>query len=151
MKARIRRGHKSVGRDHRFFTWDTPHIDENLLDTLFDCEKAFKQEGVIRYKCVAHGFGLLTEDGKGYGNGAVFVDEGGLIPLKKSDSEDPFWIVWNDRRDSANFPTCKHPTFKEASDEAARLANKHPGTKFYVLMATQRVCSHTVVEKDTVG
>lgn len=44
-----------------------------------------------------------------------------------------FWLVWCPQRD---VPTHRHDSFLDAQKEAMRLAEKHPGNTFYVLVAT---------------
>jgi hypothetical protein len=41
-----------------------------------------------------------------------------------------FWMVWNPAHGN---PTCKHPTFEQAREEARRLSHRHPGNDFFVL------------------
>jgi hypothetical protein len=53
--------------------------------------------------------------------------------LQKVVNAKVFWMVW---REEGNSPTCRHFTKEAAILESKRLAEKHPGVKFYVLMAT---------------
>ncbi|MDE2469412.1 MAG: hypothetical protein KGL35_11865 [Bradyrhizobium sp.] len=46
------------------------------------------------------------------------------------DNPPPFWLVWNPNRNAAQY---KHPSEKNAEEEAHRLAKACPGETFYVL------------------
>lgn len=43
-----------------------------------------------------------------------------------------FWIVWNE---SHGFPTKRHESQESAEKEAARIAEKHPGARVFVMDA----------------
>lgn len=42
----------------------------------------------------------------------------------------PFWLVW---KEGGGVPTYQHPNSQSAENEAARLAQKHPGSRFHIL------------------
>lgn len=47
-----------------------------------------------------------------------------------------FWMVWNEGNQD---PRYKHPTERQARDEAERLARANPGKRFFLLRAVD-VC-----------
>lgn len=50
-----------------------------------------------------------------------------------SDSNQKFWMITGDR----NSPKVRHASYSAARAEAERLARNNPGTKFYILTATE--------------
>jgi hypothetical protein len=65
----------------------------------------------------------------------------------KKMENDGFYLVWNPAR---GIPTFKHWTYEDATTEAERLANKHPGEHFYVLKTIEMVQTQNVVRKEKV-
>jgi hypothetical protein len=55
-------------------------------------------------------------------------------------------ITWYVKRENGRGPRVAHSTYAEANKEAQRLANKHPGQKFYILQATHVVVQPNVRE-----
>lgn len=58
--------------------------------------------------------------------------------------EEEFFMVW---KDGGDVPRKRHETLASAQAEAERLANNHPGFKFYVLRAIESAESMRVVRK----
>lgn len=58
------------------------------------------------------------------------------------ENDKPFWLVWNPSRSS---PTFRHYSEECAKTEAARLARKAPGERFYVLEAIGCVVKQDVL------
>lgn len=59
-----------------------------------------------------------------------------------------FFLVW---RADGSPPLVPHKTYREAEDEAMRLASKHPGLEFHVLqsVATAQVVKPSIVTRHT--
>lgn len=60
-------------------------------------------------------------------------------------NKSPFYLVWN----PAGYPPkYRHDTYKNAEQEATRLARLHPGQKFYVLaVACEAVCNDVTITR----
>jgi hypothetical protein len=56
--------------------------------------------------------------------------------------ENEFWLVWNPQR---GMPTHRHRTHESAKQEAERLSRLARGQRFYVLRATDMLCTVDVV------
>lgn len=69
-KAKIKDG-ALVGQDFSYSRWK----DDG---TTFDVYYFTK----VRAKCIAYGYGEISEDGKSYGNGALYVDREDLVYLE---------------------------------------------------------------------
>ena len=59
-----------------------------------------------------------------------------------------FWMVWGAGKDQ---PQRKHSTPESAFDEAERLALRHPGTAFYVLVSVRSCSVATVSWREAVS
>jgi hypothetical protein len=56
---------------------------------------------------------------------------------------EPFYMV---ARLGGGSPSQAHASYEKAKEEAERLATKHPGNTFYILIASGMVTSKVVVE-----
>ncbi len=64
---------------------------------------------------------------------------GNLGPMRSE-----FWMVYGEGQGA---PTYKHDSLKAASEEAERLAGRHPGIAFYVLKAKSGVVAQPPAPK----
>jgi hypothetical protein len=55
--------------------------------------------------------------------------------LPHTEPQAAFWLVWNPAQGN---PTVRHKTLAEATNEAERIAAKHPGEEVFVLQAVRR-------------
>lgn len=89
-----------------------------------------------------------TVVGRGFGELSILVnlpDIGGntAIHYRIFDVDEPaadapqaaFWIVWNPAQGD---PSVRHKTLADATNEAERIAAKHPGQEVFVLQSVRR-------------
>lgn len=69
----------------------------------------------------------------------------GIVITPQSNAPEPdFYLVW---REGGNSPAYKHYSEATAREEAARLAQKEPGSRFYILPAAEyAICAVLPVE-----
>lgn len=60
------------------------------------------------------------------------------------DDEAPvFWMIWSPQ---GAMPEVKHFTYREAEEEAERLAKKHPGRRFYIMYSCELVKTEQIIK-----
>jgi len=69
----------------------------------------------------------------------TFPSTNGLETRQFNAKEACYWLVWGNFAMQSN-PYHRHPTALSAREEAQRLAEKHPGATFLVLMADSEFC-----------
>ncbi len=71
-----------VDQDMSFFYWDEKYYP-GKLDTAFEIDGKRDIFPSKRICLIAHGFGIIGgNDGKSYGNGAIYVKKEDLIPVE---------------------------------------------------------------------